>query len=85
MGKAPEYADKDRVRAEFNRMQYANAAKAGAICGASIGAASSYSASCAATEPLTIEQCCRSSRTYRAEFPKGAGNAMLVTGIQHLG
>lgn len=84
-GKGPEYADKDRVRAEFNRMQYANAAKAGAICGASIGAATELLGILRSDEPLTMEQCCEAAERIVLSSLKGVGNAVLVTGIQHLG
>lgn len=84
-GKGPEYAEKDRVRAEFNRMQYANATKAGAICGASLSAASELLGILRSDEPLTMEQCCEAAERIVLSSLKGAGNAVLVTGIQHLG
>lgn len=84
-GEGPEYAEKDRVRAEFNRMQYANAAKAGAICGASLTAASELISILRSDEPLTMEQCQEAAERIVLSALKGAGNAVLVTGIQHLG
>ncbi|QFG30086.1 hypothetical protein F6476_13215 [Pseudomonas umsongensis] len=84
-GKGPEYANKDRVRNEFNRMQYGNAAKVGAICGASLSAASELLGILRSDEPLTVEQCCEAAERIVLSSLKGAGNAVLVTGIQHLG
>lgn len=84
-GKGPEYAEKDRVRAEFNRMQYANAAKSGAICGASLSAASELLGILRSDEPLSMDQCCEAAERIVLSSLKGAGNAVLVTGIQHLG
>lgn len=84
-GKGSEYAEKARVRAEFNRMQYANAAKGGAICGASLGAASELLGIMRSDEPLTMEQCREAAERIVLSSLKGAGNAVLVTGIQHLG
>jgi hypothetical protein len=84
-GEGPEYAEKDRVRAEFNRMQYANAAKGGAICGASLSAASELIGILRSDEPLTMEQCQEAAERIVVSALKGAGNAVLVTGIQHLG
>lgn len=83
--KGPEYAEKDRVRAEFNRMQYANAAKAGAIGGATLSAASELLGIMRSDEPLTMEQCYEAAERIVLSSIKGAGNAVLVTGIQHLG
>ncbi|HAS0761678.1 TPA: hypothetical protein I3283_000999 [Enterobacter hormaechei subsp. xiangfangensis] len=84
-GRGPEYADKDRVRSEFNSMQYANAAKAGALCGASLSAASELITILGSDEPLTMEQCMEAAERIVVNSLKGAGNAVLVTGIQHLG
>lgn len=66
-------------------MQYANAAKAGAICGASLSAASELLGILRSDKPLTMEQCCEAAERIVLSSLKGAGNAILVTGIQHLG
>lgn len=84
-GKGPEYSEKERVRADFSRMQYANAAKAGAICGASMSTASELIGILRSDEPLTMEQCYEAAERIVLSSIKGAGNAVLVTGIQHLG
>jgi len=84
-GKGPEYADKAEVRARFNSMQYANAAKGGAIAGASMAVASELIGLMSSAEPLTREQCMRAAEQVVLGAVKGAGNAVLVTGIQHLG
>lgn len=84
-GSGPEYADKDRVRAEFNNMQYANAAKAGALTGASMMAVSELVGILRSDKPLTQEQCMLAAERVVLGSLKGAGNAVLVTGIQHVG
>ncbi|MDN7894379.1 hypothetical protein QZM93_37900 [Burkholderia cepacia] len=84
-GKGPEYEHKNRVRAEFNSMQYANAAKSGAIAGASITAASELIGFLRSDGPLTQEQCLAAAERVVIASLKGAGNAVLVTGIQHVG
>jgi hypothetical protein len=84
-GKGPEYEHKNRVRAEFNSMQYANAAKSGAIAGASITAASELIGFLCSDEPMTQEQCLAAAERVVIASLKAAGNAVLVTGIQHSG
>lgn len=84
-GQGPEYADKSRVRAEFNSMQYANAAKAGALAGATMTAASELLGVLRSDEPLTQEQCMLAAERVVLSAVQGAGNAILVTGIQHVG
>ncbi|CAG9269760.1 hypothetical protein [Paraburkholderia caribensis] len=84
-GKGPEYEHKTRVRAEFNSMQYANAVKSGAIAGASITAASELIGLLRSDEPMTQEQCLAAAERVVIASLKGAGNAVLVTGIQHAG
>ncbi len=84
-GQGPEYEHKDRVRVEFNAMQYRNAAKSGAIAGASISAASELIGLLRADGPLTQEQCMAAAERIVCASLKGAGNAVFVTGIQHVG
>lgn len=84
-GKGPEYSDKERVRAEFNNMQYANAAKAGALAGASMTAASELIGILQSDRSLTQEQCLLAAERVVVGTLKGSGNAILVTGIQHIG
>ncbi|WP_445673090.1 hypothetical protein [Pseudomonas inefficax] len=84
-GTGPEYADKDRVRNEFNRMQYGNAAKSGAISGAALSTASELLGFLRSDEPLTMEQCYEAAERIVVSSLKGAGSAVFVTGIQHLG
>lgn len=53
----PEYKEKERVRSDFNKMQYRNAAKVGAIGGAVSESASILLEVLRSNEPLTMEQC----------------------------
>lgn len=80
-----EYKDKQRVRSEFNAMQYRNAAKAGAIGGAVSESATILLEVLRSDEPLTIDQCMEIAQRVVASSVKGAGNALLVTSIQHAG
>lgn len=81
----PEYKDKQRVRSEFNAMQYRNAAKSGAIGGMVSESASILLEVLRSDKPLTIEDCEKAAKRVVISAVKGAGNALLVTGIQHVG
>lgn len=81
----PEYKEKARARQGFNGMQYRNAAKAGAIAGATTEAASILIEILRSDDPLTQEQCFKAAERVVLSSVKGAGNAMLITGIQHAG
>lgn len=81
----PEYKEKDRVRSEFNSMQYRNAAKAGAIGGAISEGTSILLEVLRSDEPLSVDQCMEAAQRVVVSSIKGAGNALLITGIQHAG
>lgn len=81
----PEYKEKDRVRREFNAMQYRNAAKSGAIGGAVSEGASILLEALRSDKPLTIDECMKAAERIVQSSLKGAGNALLVTSIQHAG
>lgn len=81
----PEYKDKQRVRSEFNAMQYRNAAKSGAIGGMVSESASILLEVLRSDKPLTIEDCEKAAKRVVISAVKGAGNALLVTSIQHVG
>lgn len=81
----PEYKEKERVRSDFNKMQYRNAAKVGAIGGAVSESASILLEVLRSNEPLTMEQCMDAAQRVVVSSVKGAGNALLVTSIQHAG
>lgn len=81
----PEYKEKGRVRSEFNSMQYRNAAKSGAIAGAVSEGATILLEVLRSDEPLTMDQCMEAAQRVVVSSVKGAGNALLLTGIQHAG
>lgn len=83
--KGPEYKDKQRVRSEFNAMQYRNAVKSGAIGGMVSESASILLEFLRNDEPLTMADCEKAAKRVVISAAKGAGNALLVTGIQHIG
>ncbi|MEK5761154.1 hypothetical protein, partial [Acinetobacter variabilis] len=72
----PEYKDKQRVRSEFNAMQYRNAAKAGAIGGAVSESATILLEVLRSDDPLTMDQCMEIAQRIVASSVKGAGNAL---------
>ena len=81
----PDYAEKGRVRREFNSMQYRNAAKAGLIGGAVTESAAILLEALRSDKPLTEKQCLEAAQRVVARSVSGAGNALLVTSIQHTG
>jgi hypothetical protein len=81
----PEYKDKARVRSEFNSMQYRNAAKAGAVAGAASESVSILLEYMRSDEPLDMDKCFDAAQRVVLSSVKGAGNALLITGIQHAG
>ena len=81
----PEYHDKARVRQEFNAMQYRNAAKAGAIAGAVTESAAILLEVLRSDEPMDLDKCLEAAQRVVLSSVKGAGNALLITGIQHAG
>ncbi|QFY45174.1 hypothetical protein F6R98_17785 [Candidatus Methylospira mobilis] len=80
-----EYKDKARVRSEFNSMQYRNAAKAGAVAGAASESVSILLEYMRSDEPLDMDKCLDAAQRVVLSSVKGAGNALLITGIQHAG
>lgn len=81
----PDYKEKGRARSQFNSMQYRNAAKTGAIGGAVSEGASILLEVMRSDEPLTLDQCMHAAQRVVFSSVKGAGNALLITGIQHAG
>ncbi|MBU9828775.1 hypothetical protein J1779_02385 [Rahnella sp. FC061912-K] len=81
----PEYKEKARVRQEFNGMQYRNAARAGAIAGAASESVSIMLEYMRSDEPLDMDMCFEAAQRVVLSSAKGAGNALLITGIQHAG
>ncbi len=81
----PEYGEKARVRTEFNSMQYRNAAKGGAIAGAASEGVSILIDILRSDKPMTMDDCLDAAKRLVASSAKGAGNALLITGIQHAG
>ncbi len=81
----PEYKDKQRVRSEFNAMQYRNAAKSGAIGGMVSESAFILLEVLRSDKPLTMTDCEKMAERVVISAAKGAGNALLVTGVQHVG
>ena len=81
----PEYAEKGRVRSEFNSMQYRNAATAGLIGGAVTEGAAILFEALRSDVPLTEIQSLEVAQRIVVSSVTGAGNAVLVTGIQHAG
>ena len=81
----PEYAEKGRVRRDFNSMQYRNAAKAGLIGGAVTEGAAILFETLRSDEPLTEIECLEVAQRIVVSSVTGAGNALLVTSIQHTG
>lgn len=84
-GEAPEYSEKARVRSQFAGMQYRNAAKSGALSGASFAAASELYSILSSDQPMTKERCMEAAENIVLSALKGAGRAVAVTGVQHLG
>lgn len=81
----PEYQETGRVRSAFNTMQYCNAAQAGAIGGAVSESAAILLEALRSDEPWTEDQCWDAAQRVVLSSVKGAGNALLVTSIQHTG
>ena len=81
----PEYGEKARVRTEFNSMQYHNAAKGGAIAGAASEGVSILIDILRSDKPMTMDDCMDAAKRLVASSARGAGNALLITGIQHAG
>jgi len=81
----PEYKDKPRVRSEFNSMQYRNAAKAGAVAGAASESVSILLEYMRSDQPLDMDTCLDAAQRVVLSSVKGAGNALLITGVQHAG
>lgn len=84
-GEGPEYKETARVRAEFNGMQYRNAAKSGALLGATFAAAGELYGILGSNEPMSKERCMEAAQNIVFSALKGAGRAVAVTGVQHLG
>ena len=84
-GEGPDYKETARVRAEFNGMQYRNAAKSGALSGATFAAAGELYGILSSNEPMTKERCMEAAQNIVFSALKGAGRAVAVTGVQHLG
>jgi hypothetical protein len=84
-GEGPDYKETARVRAEFNGMQYRNAAKSGALSGATFAAAGELYGIMSSNEPMTKERCMEAAQNIVFSALNGAGRAVAVTGVQHLG
>jgi len=84
-GEGPDYKDQARVRAEFNRMQYRNAAQSGALTGASSAAAGELYSFMTSSEPMTKERCMEAAQNIVFSALKGSARAVAVTSVQHLG
>lgn len=84
-GEGPDYKETARVRAEFNGMQYRNAAKSGALSGATFAAAGELYGILSSNEPMSKERCMEAAQNIVFSALKGAGRAVAVTGVQHLG
>lgn len=84
-GNGPDYKETARVRAEFNGMQYRNAAKSGALSGATFAAAGELYGILSSNEPMSKERCMEAAQNIVFSALKGAGRAVAVTSVQHLG
>lgn len=84
-GEGPEYAGKERVRAEFNGMQYRNAAKAGAVGGMLVGVGSEVISFLTTDKKLTLDECFDMAGRVIIATIKGAATSVAVTGLQHIG
>ncbi|WP_300648731.1 hypothetical protein [Paenalcaligenes sp.] len=84
-GEGPDYKETARVRAEFNGMQYRNAVKSGALSGATFAAAGELYSILSSNEPMSKERCMEAAQNIVFSALKGAGRAVAVTGVQHLG
>lgn len=84
-GEGPNYKDTARVRAQFNGMQYRNAAQSGALSGASFAAAGELYGILTSNEPMTKEQCMEAAQNIVFSALKGSARAVAVTSVQHLG
>lgn len=84
-GEGSDYKETARVRAEFNAMQYRNAAKSGALSGAAFAAAGELYSILSSTEPMTRARCMEAAQSIVLSSLKGASRAAAVTGVQHLG
>jgi hypothetical protein len=81
----PEYEEKGRVRNDFNSMQLRNAAKAGAVGGAVTESASILLDFMRRDEPVTMDDCMEAAQRVVVSSVKGAGNALMITSLQHAG
>ncbi|MGB3434559.1 hypothetical protein [Achromobacter sp.] len=84
-GEGPNYRDTARVRAEFNSMQYRNAAQSGALTGASFAAVGELYSFMTSNEPMTKERCMEAAQDIVFSALKGSARAVAVTSVQHLG
>lgn len=84
-GEGSDYKETARVRADFNAMQYRNAAKSGALSGATFAAAGELYSILSSTGPMTKARCMEAAQSIVLGSLKGASRAAAVTGVQHLG
>lgn len=84
-GEGSDYKETARIRAQFNGMQYRNAAKSGALSGASFAAAGELYGILTSNERMTKERCMEAAQNIVLSALKGSARAVAVTSVQHLG
>lgn len=84
-GERLEHPDSSQKMAQLQKLQYANAAKAGAISGAVCSTASEVIRLLQRRDKLSQKDLEQALCNVLIGTAKGAGNALLTTGVQHAG
>ena len=84
-GERVEYERTKRVKQEFNSMQYKNAVKYGATSSFILSTGKELIKVMSSDKSLTEEECKEIAMNIFKDTTKGASQALLATGIQHLG
>ena len=84
-GQQVEYPDSKQKHAQLQKIQYANAAKAGAIGGAVYSAAGEVIRLLQRRDDLSQEDLEQALKNVLIGAAKGAGGGLLITGVQHAG
>ena len=84
-GQQVEYPNSKQKQAHLQKIQYANAAKAGAIGGAVYSAASEVIRLLQRRDDLSQEDLEQALKNVLIGAAKGAGGGLLITGVQHAG
>ena len=84
-GKKPKYSRSEGAQSDLQRLQYANAAKYGALAGFLTSTAGQFYDVLRSDRPLTQEECQRIAGEIIKGTACGAGKAVLTIGVQHAG